>query len=74
MNVDVREGMIPGSEARFIAGYQTVRQFDDEHSQRVGIYRLFFGLEDAVDQRRQGREDGVSAALERLERMLCELD
>ena len=74
MTGEVREGMIRGSEEQFIHGYQTVRPFDVEHQPRVDLYRLFFALEDAVDQQRQKHPDGVANALARLEDLLLQME
>lgn len=63
MSADVREEQIPGSEAAFRDGYQSIRSFDAEHERRLAVYRLFLRLETAVMQARRGNSPGVLSAL-----------
>jgi len=59
---DVREAMIPGSEAHFVAGYTTVRFLDTEHGRRVPLYRLFALVEAAATRAMQNETDEIHAA------------
>jgi aminoglycoside phosphotransferase (APT) family kinase protein len=67
---DVRERMVPGSEAVLIAGYQRTGSFRPNHERCIGWYRLFLQLEEAVTYRRMGDGQRAAAALQRLRRLI----
>ncbi len=63
MNADVREEQIPGSEAAFLDGYQSIHPLDAAHYRRVAVYQLFLRLETAVMHARRSNSPGVESAL-----------
>jgi len=67
---DVRERMVPGSEATLAAGYQSIRSFRPNHQQCVHWYRLFLQLEEAATYQRMGDSQGAATALQRLRRLV----
>lgn len=69
-----RAAMLPGSEATFVAGYQSLRPFDDQHSRRTAIYRLFLWLEGAVQEINQHNRPGAAAALAQMIELLDEIE
>jgi aminoglycoside phosphotransferase (APT) family kinase protein len=69
-----RAAMLPGSETTFVAGYQSVRPFDAEHSYRATLYRLFIWLEGAVQEAHQNNRAGAAAALAQMVELLDELE
>jgi hygromycin-B 7''-O-kinase len=70
MNADVRESQIPGSEAAFLDGYQSIRPLDTGHERRLAVYRLFLHLETAVMHARRGNLPGVASAMTEVDRLL----
>lgn len=70
----MRAAMLPGSEAVFTAGYQSVRPFDAEHSQRATLYRLFLWLEDAVVEAAWQNRPAAAAALAQMVELLEEVE
>lgn len=70
----VREVMIPGSEAHFVAGYTSIRALDTAHPRRVALYRLFLHLETAVTDAMQGRMEGAHVALAQATAMLAQME
>ena len=67
---DVRERMVPSSEATLAAGYQSMRSFRPNHRQCVHWYRLFLQLEEAVTYQRTGDSQSAATALQRLRRLI----
>jgi len=67
---DVRERMVPGSEATLVAGYQSIRSFRTNHEKCVHWYRLFLQLEEAVTYQRMGGTQCAATALQQLRRLL----
>lgn len=74
MNDDVREAQIPGSEATFREGYQSVRSLDVSHERRLAVYRLFLRLETTVMQARRGNQSGVQSAIREMMSILREIE
>lgn len=69
-----RAAMLPGSEAVFTAGYQSIRPFDADHSRRAAIYRLFLWVEGAVQEINQHNRVGAAAALAQTIELLDEIE
>jgi len=67
---DVRERMVPSSEATLVAGYQSIGSFRANHQRCVHWYRLFLQLEDAVTYQRTGDRQSAATALQRLRRLI----
>lgn len=70
----IRATMLPRSEAIFVAGYQSARSFDCQHSRRTAIYRLFLWLEGAVQEANQHNRPGAAAALAQMIELLDEIE
>jgi aminoglycoside phosphotransferase (APT) family kinase protein len=71
---DVREGMVPDSEAALIAGYKSVRALGPNHQRHVHWYQLFLQLEEAVTYQRTGNTQSVRTALQRLRQLIDTVD
>jgi Ser/Thr protein kinase RdoA (MazF antagonist) len=69
MSADMREAQIPGSEAAFREGYQSVRCLDVGHERRLALYRLFLRLETAVFHARRENQPAVQSAMAAMERI-----
>lgn len=63
ITADERERQVPGSEAAFMAGYQSVRAFDAEHDRRISLYRLFLHLETTTMHAQRGNTNAAQLAL-----------
>jgi aminoglycoside phosphotransferase (APT) family kinase protein len=63
MNADVRTSQLPGSEAAFVAGYQSIRPLDAEHGRRTDLYRFFLRLETAAMHAQHGNAQAALSAL-----------
>jgi Ser/Thr protein kinase RdoA (MazF antagonist) len=71
---DVRERMVPHSEAAFVAGYQSIRSFSPNHQRRVHWYQLYLQLEEAVTYQRMGDSQRAVTALQRLRQLIDVLE
>lgn len=69
-----RERQLPGSEAAFVAGYQSIRALDAEHDRRVARYRLFLGVETAVMHARRGDAPGAQSAMREMMDLLAAVE
>ncbi len=67
---DVRERMVPGSEAVLIAGYQSIQSFRPNHQRCIHWYQLFLQLEEAVTYQRMGDSQSAVTALQRLRQLI----
>lgn len=63
MAAEERERQVPGSEAAFLEGYQSIRSLDAEHDRRVTLYRLFLELETAATHAQRGNVQDARSAL-----------
>jgi len=70
MIADVRERMVPLSEAVLLAGYQSIGSLSPNHQARVQWYQLFLQLEDVVTYQRMGDNQSALRVLQGLRQFI----